>query len=89
MELQREMGPGFNFFVAPRKCLPVHDQMSFRGRDRDWVRKNMITLFFTGRELIVLDLLPKHRKENQLDFVHTIFPDLKEENMRYQRRKPG
>jgi hypothetical protein len=49
----------------------------------------MITLFFTGRKLIVLDVLPKGRKYNQLCFVQRIFPDFQKENTRYKRRKPG
>jgi hypothetical protein len=36
----------------------------------------MITLFFIGRKLIVLDVLLKGRKYNQWCFVHRIFPDL-------------
>jgi hypothetical protein len=39
--------------------------------------QTLITLFFTGRKLIVLDLLPKGGKFNQLYFVDYIFPDLK------------
>jgi hypothetical protein len=51
-------------------------------------KKTLITLFFTGRKSIVLDVLPKGRKYNQLYYVCNIFPDLKEENRRYQRRNP-
>jgi hypothetical protein len=46
----------------------------------------MITLFFTGRKLIVLDALPKGRKYNQLYFVQNIFPESKEENRICRRR---
>jgi hypothetical protein len=52
-------------------------------------KKTMITLFFNGRKLIVLDVVPKGRKYNQRYFVHNIFPDLKHQNRRYQRRNPG
>lgn len=51
--------------------------------------KIMITPFFTETKLIILDILPKGRKYNQLYFVHKIFPDLKKPNMRYKRRKSG
>lgn len=52
-------------------------------------KESMITLFFTERKLIVLSVLPKDRKYDQLYFVRNIFPDLKKANMKYQRRKPG
>jgi hypothetical protein len=51
-------------------------------------KKIVITLFFTGRKPIVLDALPKSRTSHQRYFIRHIFPDLKEENRRYQRRNP-
>jgi histone-lysine N-methyltransferase SETMAR len=50
--------------------------------------KTMITLFISGRKLIVLDVLPERTKSNRPNFVHNIFPDLKQENRRYKCRKP-
>jgi hypothetical protein len=49
----------------------------------------MATILFTGRELIVLDVLPKDSKFNQLYFIDYIFPDLKSANLNFRRRKPG
>jgi hypothetical protein len=37
-------------------------------------KKTMITLFFTGRKLIVRDILSKGSKFNQLYFIDYIFP---------------
>jgi hypothetical protein len=51
--------------------------------------KTIITPFFTGRKLIILDVLLKGRKYDQRYFVHHVFPDLKEENRRSHRRNPG
>jgi hypothetical protein len=49
----------------------------------------MVTIFFTRRELIVLDVRPKGSKFNQLYFIDYIFPDLKSSNLNFRRRKPG
>jgi hypothetical protein len=46
----------------------------------------MITIFFTGCKLIVLDILPKGIKFNH--FVDYIVPDLKRENVNFHRRIP-
>jgi hypothetical protein len=48
----------------------------------------MITIIFTGRNLIVLDILPKGSKSNQLHFIDHIFPDLKRESVNFHRRIP-
>jgi hypothetical protein len=52
-------------------------------------KKTMITVFFTASIGMVPDILPQGRNFNQLYFVHSIFPDLKGENMRYGRRTAG
>jgi hypothetical protein len=36
-------------------------------------KKTMVTMFFTGRELIILDVLPKDSKFNQLYFTNHFF----------------
>jgi hypothetical protein len=48
----------------------------------------MITNFFTGSELIVLDMLPKGHKFKQRYFVGHTFPDLKRGNVNFHRRIP-
>jgi hypothetical protein len=48
----------------------------------------MITLFFTGRKLIVFDTLSKGSRFNQPYFVDYIFPDSKRENVNFHRRIP-
>jgi transposase len=52
-------------------------------------KKTMVTIFFTWRELIVLDVLAKDSKFNQLYFIDYIFPALKSANLNFRRRKPG
>jgi hypothetical protein len=52
-------------------------------------KKTMIMVSFTTSKLIVLDVLPKGRNFNQLYLAHNIFPDLKKENTRSRRCKPG
>jgi hypothetical protein len=51
-------------------------------------KKIMVTIFFTGRKLTVLDILPKGSKFDQLYFVDYIFPDLKRENENFHCRIP-
>jgi hypothetical protein len=53
------------------------------------VKKIMITLFFTARKLIVVDVMPKGWKYNQLYFVDNIVPGLKRGKMSFAPRKPG
>jgi hypothetical protein len=52
------------------------------------MKKNIVTRFFTRFERIVVDVLPKGSKFNQLDFIDHLFPDLKRENLNFHRRKP-
>jgi hypothetical protein len=49
----------------------------------------MITLFFTAKKLIVLDVMPKGWNYNQLYFVENIVPGLKRGKTSFARRKPG
>jgi hypothetical protein len=49
----------------------------------------MIKIFFTGRELIVLDILPRGSKFDRLYFVDYIFPDLKRENVNFHCQIPA
>jgi hypothetical protein len=50
------------------------------------VKKTMIMLFFTARQLILLDVLPKGSKFNQQYFIDYLFPDLKTANQNFRRR---
>jgi hypothetical protein len=49
----------------------------------------MITMFFTARKLIVLDVIPKGWKYNQLSFVDDKVRGLKRGKMSFGRHKPG
>jgi hypothetical protein len=79
----------FRYPRHPRKCLPVRQKMSFRGRGKQLVRKTMITVFFTANKLIALDVLPRDNTLNQLYFINNIFPDLKTANLIFRRQKTG
>jgi hypothetical protein len=48
----------------------------------------MITLFFTARQLIRLEVPPKGSKLNQQYFIDYVFPDLKTENWNFPRGMP-
>jgi hypothetical protein len=45
-------------------------------------------MFFTARQLILLDVLPKGSKFNQQYFIDYLFPDSKTENRNFRRRMP-
>jgi hypothetical protein len=47
----------------------------------------MITTFFTARQLITLDALPKGQKDNQECFIENILPSLLNEKNRFSRQK--
>jgi hypothetical protein len=51
-------------------------------------KQTMITIFFTGHKLIILDISPKGSKFNQRYLVDCIFPDLERENWNFHRRIP-
>jgi hypothetical protein len=53
------------------------------------VKKNMFTIFFTNRKLLIAEYLPKGQKYNQDDFISDILPEFEREKMRYKRRKQG
>jgi hypothetical protein len=91
-ELQQAMSPGSNipifhysypsskmFARSPTDSIP-------RARQAIGTKQTMITIFFPGRKLLVLDILPKSSKLSQLSFVDYMLPDLKRENMDFPRR---
>jgi hypothetical protein len=49
--------------------------------------KTMITVFFTVKKLIALDVLPRGSTFKQLYFINNIFPDLKIANLKFGRQK--
>lgn len=51
-------------------------------------KKTMVTVFFTGTELLVCDCLPKREKYNGEYFTTNILPQLSQEKSRRARRKP-
>jgi hypothetical protein len=59
-----------------------------RMRQAGGANKTMITLFFTPRKVIVLDVLTKGHKYNQQSFVDYIFPDLEKANLSFHPRMP-
>jgi hypothetical protein len=59
-----------------------------RTRQGIGAKRIMITLFFTAKKRIVLDVMPKGWKYNQLYFVDDIVPGLKRGKMSFARRKP-
>jgi hypothetical protein len=87
MASQQATSLGFNTPWHLRKCLPVWQQILFRGHRRQLARKAMITVFFTAKKLIVFNVLPRDSTFNQLYFINDIFPDLKTSNLNFRRQK--
>jgi hypothetical protein len=69
------------FARAPSEGIP-------RTRQTIGAKETMMTIFFTARQLILLDVLPKGSKFNQQYFIDYVFPDLKTENWTFRRRMP-
>jgi hypothetical protein len=59
-----------------------------RTRQTIGAKKTIITVFFTARQLILSDVLPKGNKFNQQSFIDYVFLDLKTENPNFRRRMP-
>jgi hypothetical protein len=87
-ELQRVMSPGLSTIIHLQQCLRGRHPSLFQGRGKQLARKKMITIFFTARQPILLDALPKGNKFNQQYFIDYVFPDLKKENRNFRRRMP-
>jgi histone-lysine N-methyltransferase SETMAR len=69
------------FARAPSEVIP-------RTRQTIGAKKTMVTIFFTARQLIMLDVLPKGSKFNQQYFIDYVFPNLKTKNLNFRRRMP-
>jgi hypothetical protein len=69
------------FARAPSEVIP-----------RTWqtigAKETVITIFFTARQLILLNVPPNGSKFNQQYFIDYVFPDLKAENRNFRRRMP-
>jgi hypothetical protein len=66
-----------------------HEEMIPRLRSGISIKKVMIPVFFTARQLIVLDYLPKGQKYNQEYFVQNVLPSLlHEKKCFFSARKP-
>jgi hypothetical protein len=59
-----------------------------RTRKTIGAKKAMIMIFFTGRQLTLLDVLPKGSRFNQQYLIDSVFPDLKTENRNFRGRMP-
>jgi hypothetical protein len=59
-----------------------------KARQTIGAKKTMIAIFFTARQLILLDALTKGSKFNQQYFIDDVFPDLQTENLNFRRRMP-
>jgi hypothetical protein len=70
------------FVKSPRDVIS-------RTRKEIGVKKTMFTIFFTNRELLIAEYLPKGQKYGQVYFISDILPELEQEKMRYRRRKQG
>jgi hypothetical protein len=69
------------FARSPTAVIP-------RTRQATGTKLTMITIFFTGGKPVVLEILPKESKFNQLYFIDFIFLDLKKENVNFHGRIP-
>jgi hypothetical protein len=61
-ELQRVMSPGSGIVIHLQHCLRGRHPRLFQGRGKQLARKTMITIFFTARQLILLDVLPNGKQ---------------------------
>jgi hypothetical protein len=64
-ELQQVMSPGSDTVIHLQQCLRGRHPRLFQGRSRQLAEKTIITIFFTARQRILLDVLPKGSKFNQ------------------------
>jgi hypothetical protein len=73
-------------YPSSTMCARAPSEVILRTRQTIGAKKTMITIFFTARQLVLLDVLPKGSKFNQQYFVDYVFPDLKTENLNFHRR---
>jgi hypothetical protein len=64
-ELQPVMSPGSGTVVHLQQCLRGRHPRLFQGRGKQLARKTMMTIFFTARQLFLLDVLTKGSTCNQ------------------------
>jgi hypothetical protein len=87
-ELQRVISPGSGNVIHLQQYVSGRHPRLFQGHGKQLAQNTMITIFFTARQLILLDVLPKGSKFNQQYFIDYVFPDLKTENLDFRRRIP-
>jgi hypothetical protein len=76
------------FLSVLKNLYTIADGCHSKDTAGHWDEKTMITIFFAGLKLIVLDIVPKGSKFGQLYFPDYIFLDLKRENVNFHRRIP-
>jgi transposase len=78
-------------YIYPSSEMFAHSPADVIPRTRQAIsaKKIVITLFFTARKLIVLDVMPKGWKDNQRYFVDNRVSRLKRGKMSFARRNPG
>jgi hypothetical protein len=82
------MSLGLDIPIGSRICLHIAGRGYSEDAAGNGAKKTLITLFFTTRKRIVLDVLPKGHKYNQQYFVDYIFPDLKTGDLSFRRGMP-
>jgi histone-lysine N-methyltransferase SETMAR len=75
-------------YISNSMFAPSRDLAATRTKDADRTKKTMLTVFFTSRSLIVLEVLPKETTCTQHYFISGILPDLDGEKLRYCRKNP-
>jgi hypothetical protein len=85
-ESQPVTSPGSNIPIRAQNCVRIADRCYSKDAAGYRDEETMITIFVTGRKLILLDILPRNRKFNQLYLINYIFPDLKKEHVNFHRQ---
>jgi hypothetical protein len=73
-------------YMSNSMFAPSRDLAATRAKDADWTKRTMLTIFFTSRRLIVLEVLPTGTTCTQHDFISRISPDLDGKKLRYRRK---
>jgi hypothetical protein len=75
-------------YSSSKRSARSSPDIILRTRQAIGTKRTLRTIFFTGRKLTVLDVLPKGSKFNQLYFVDYIFPNLKKRKRELHRWIP-
>jgi hypothetical protein len=82
------LSPGSDTVIHLQQCLRGPHPKFFQGRGKQVAQTQGYRFFFTARQLILLDVLPKGSKFNQQYFIDYLLPDLKTENRNFHCRMP-